>query len=192
MRNETESGGRTTFKDLLYLLKRCRSVEEAKGRNKEAKTSNFRHRKWWYKETNGKIQTRNSINEVIFPIKRRINHVDTISRQLKHKNIVEFKAAVHDVKNLAILVEFMEGGTLKTLLSNKSVKLSFSQQLQMAIDVAAGMVYLHGLSPPIIHRDLKPENLLLSKDLQLKISDFGSSAFSDQTKENKGTPFYMA
>ena len=37
--------GRTTFKDLLYLLKRCRSVEEAKGRNKEAKTSNFRHRK---------------------------------------------------------------------------------------------------------------------------------------------------
>ena len=45
----------------------------------------------------------------------------------------------------------------------------------IALGIARGMAYLHGHQPPVIHRDLKSQNILITKDYQAKIADFGIS-----------------
>ncbi|KAK9282036.1 hypothetical protein L1049_004948 [Liquidambar formosana] len=62
-------------------------------------------------------------------------------------------------------------------LSDKTKNaLSWKERLQIAVDVAHGLEYLHyGCKPPIIHRDVKSANILLNEDLQAKIADFGFS-----------------
>ncbi|GKV36588.1 hypothetical protein SLEP1_g44700 [Rubroshorea leprosula] len=76
----------------------------------------------------------------------------------------------------ALILEYMSNGNLKQHLSEKSKRvLIWIQRLQIALDVAYGLEYLHGRKPPIVHRDLKPDNILLNEYMQAKIADFGLS-----------------
>jgi serine/threonine protein kinase len=52
-------------------------------------------------------------------------------------------------------------------------QLDWSLRLQMAVDAARALQFLHQLSPPYMHRDVKSQNLLLTRDGRLKLSDFG-------------------
>lgn len=73
--------------------------------------------------------------------------------------------------------------------------LSFERKLQMAIDAARGMLYLHERTPKIIHRDLKTSNLLVDKDWNVKVADFGLSTVINTRQilfGNIGTVEYMA
>jgi hypothetical protein len=97
-------------------------------------------------------------------------------RTIRHPNIVMFIGAGQDDENCPFLVlEFMEGGTLLSLLKSDQEELTMSERLQFALDTAEGMEYLHTLQPPRIHRDLKSANLLLSRQRQVRIADFGSA-----------------
>ena len=58
----------------------------------------------------------------------------------------------------------------------------------MAAQTADAMVYLHALSPAIIHRDLKTHNVLLTRDMKVKLCDFGLVTCSVTAA---GTPAYM-
>ena len=50
------------------------------------------------------------------------------------------------------------------------------QRLQMALDTAQGMMFLHGQQPmPLVHRDLKSQNLLVSQNWTVKVADFGTA-----------------
>ncbi|PKI48073.1 hypothetical protein CRG98_031517 [Punica granatum] len=66
----------------------------------------------------------------------------------------------------------------------------------MALDIARGMNYLHHFNPPIIHRDLKSSNLLVDRNWNVKVADFGLSRLKHETflttKTGKGTPQWMA
>jgi serine/threonine protein kinase len=69
-----------------------------------------------------------------------------------------------------------------------------NEVIQLAIDVAQAMVYLH---PNIVHRDLKSQNVLLGADGTAKVCDFGIAKFKDRTfvstvNGQAGTPAYMA
>lgn len=94
-----------------------------------------------------------------------------------------------------VVVEYLPGGALKTfLIKNRRRKLAFKVVVQLALDLARGLSYLH--SEKIVHRDVKTENMLLDKNRTVKIADFGvarveASNPNDMTGET-GTLGYMA
>ena len=97
-------------------------------------------------------------------------------RTIRHPNIVMFVGAGQYDENCPFLVlEFMSGGALHSLLQNVEEELTRRECLQFALDTAVGMNYLHTLRPPRIHRDLKSANLLLSCTRQVRVADFGSA-----------------
>lgn len=94
-----------------------------------------------------------------------------------------------------VIVEYCPGGALKSyLIKNRRRKLAFKVVIQLAVDLARGLSYLH--SQKIVHRDVKTENMLLDKTRTVKIADFGvarleASNPNDMTGET-GTLGYMA
>ncbi|KAI7754080.1 hypothetical protein M8C21_009595 [Ambrosia artemisiifolia] len=94
-----------------------------------------------------------------------------------------------------VVVEYLPGGALKSyLIKNRRKKLPFKVVIQIALDLARGLSYLH--SQKIVHRDVKTENMLLDKTRTVKIADFGvarveASNPNDMTGET-GTLGYMA
>ncbi|GLU14405.1 hypothetical protein SLE2022_309790 [Rubroshorea leprosula] len=114
------------------------------------------------------------------------------------QNLVSVEGYCDEDGKEALILEYMSNGTLKQHLSEKSERvLIWIQRLHIALDVACGLEYLHGRKPPIVHRDLKPDNILLNKNMEAKIADFGlSRAFATEstshisTEHLAGTPGY--
>ncbi|XP_057504714.1 probable LRR receptor-like serine/threonine-protein kinase At1g05700 isoform X2 [Actinidia eriantha] len=99
--------------------------------------------------------------------------------RIHHKNLVSILGYCNDDTNMAVVYEYMAMGSLKKNLSEENSKiLTWKERLQIAVDAAHGLEYLHKhCKPSIVHRDLKPANILLDENLQAKISDFGMSIF---------------
>uniref|UniRef100_H3GYV8 Protein kinase domain-containing protein n=1 Tax=Phytophthora ramorum TaxID=164328 RepID=H3GYV8_PHYRM len=99
---------------------------------------------------------------------------------LEHPRIVHLVGVAWDSPNdLCALIEFMSGGDLRTLLNKYEAENRPSgftyEKVKIALHVAHALTYLHSLDPPVIHRDLKSKNILLSKELDAKLTDFGIS-----------------
>ncbi|KAM5129384.1 ankyrin repeat and protein kinase domain-containing protein 1-like [Mantella aurantiaca] len=75
-----------------------------------------------------------------------------------------------------LVMEYMPHGCLHSLINTftkKDVLVPWALRFQILHQVAIAMNFLHGLDPAIIHRDLKPQNVLLRKDLDVQLTDFG-------------------
>nr|XP_018680906.1 PREDICTED: probable LRR receptor-like serine/threonine-protein kinase At5g59680 [Musa acuminata subsp. malaccensis] len=114
--------------------------------------------------------------------------------KIYHRNLVSLVGYCMDGNCLALVYEYMKQGSLRDHLRVKAgcaKVLSWGQRLQIALDAAQGLDYLHkGCKPPIIHRDVKSSNILLSEELEAKIGDFGlSKSFhsDEQTYVSTGT-----
>ncbi|XP_011002844.1 PREDICTED: probable LRR receptor-like serine/threonine-protein kinase At1g05700 isoform X2 [Populus euphratica] len=116
-----------------------------------------------------------------------------------HRNLVSLVGYCNEQENMALVYEYMANGNLKDqLLENSTNMLNWRARLQIAVDAAQGLEYLHnGCRPPIVHRDLKSSNILLTENLQAKIADFGlSKAFATEGDSHvitvpAGTPGYI-
>jgi serine/threonine protein kinase len=116
----------------------------------------------------------------------------SLAGKLSHPHIAAIYDAVADEEGSYIVMEYVEGGTLEQhtkidnlLPINKTIEIVF--KCCKALDYA----HRHG----VIHRDIKPANVLLSKDTDIKISDFGAAltTASETTQVTGiGSPAYMS
>ncbi|WVO16092.1 hypothetical protein L204_103758 [Cryptococcus depauperatus] len=110
--------------------------------------------------------------------------------RVRHPFLVNLWGTFQDVNNLYMVMDFVAGGELFSLL-RKSQRFPNSVAKFYAAEVALALDYLHSLD--IIYRDLKPENLLLGADGHVKVTDFGFAKYvPDITWTLCGTPDYLA
>ncbi|OIT03666.1 PREDICTED: probable LRR receptor-like serine/threonine-protein kinase At3g47570 [Nicotiana attenuata] len=113
-----------------------------------------------------------------------------ILKNIRHRNLVKVLSACSSIdyegnEFKAIVYEYMDKGSLEEWLhfrpdqeTHEHKKLGFLQRLNIAIDVACALDYLHNdCQPPIIHRDLKPSNILLDENMIGHVGDFGLARF---------------
>lgn len=98
--------------------------------------------------------------------------------KVRHRHLVALLGYCLDGLEKLLVYEYMPQGTLSRHLFNwpeEGLKpLEWKKRLTIALDVARGVEYLHGLAhQSFIHRDLKPSNILLGDDMRAKVSDFG-------------------
>ncbi|GLJ15839.1 hypothetical protein SUGI_0261270 [Cryptomeria japonica] len=118
-----------------------------------------------------------------------------IMKKIHSSRIVQFEGAFEEGGNINFLLEYMDGGSLHSLLKlNKRMAVSFLARV--ARHVLEGLEYLQ--SENIVHRDIKPSNLLINLNpLQIKIADFGVSTIvselaCDIYNSSAGTCAYMS
>ncbi|KAL3520046.1 hypothetical protein ACH5RR_018195 [Cinchona calisaya] len=97
-----------------------------------------------------------------------------ILRNLRHRNMTKVISSCSNPDFRALLLEYMSNGSLEKWLHSDDHSLGLLQRLNIMIDVATALEYLHhGYSVPVIHCDLKPSNVLLDEDMVAHVSDFG-------------------
>ncbi|KAL5854024.1 hypothetical protein ACOSQ4_003826 [Xanthoceras sorbifolium] len=93
---------------------------------------------------------------------------------IRHRNLVKIISSCTNEDMKALVLEYMPNGSLAKYLYSNEFFLDILQRLNILIDVASGLEYLHfGYSIPIVHCDIKPSNVLLDQDMVGHLSDFG-------------------
>lgn len=90
--------------------------------------------------------------------------------RLSHPNIVNLYDAGQEGPLYYMVMEYVEGQTLKQRIHSKT-RLSAKEALQIAIQICNGLQHAH--SHGIVHRDIKPHNIMCSPDGRYKVADFG-------------------
>ncbi|MDR7566763.1 MAG: PASTA domain-containing protein [Armatimonadota bacterium] len=105
--------------------------------------------------------------------------------QLRHPNIVPVLESGSDRGVHFIVMEFVEGTDLKTLLRQRG-RLREEEAVRIAMEVCRALAYAHAQG--IVHRDVKPQNILVTRDGAVKVTDFGiARAATSATITEAGT-----
>jgi serine/threonine protein kinase/Tfp pilus assembly protein PilF len=117
-----------------------------------------------------------------------------LARQITHKNVCRMHDLHEEGKTLYITMEYVRGEDLKSLI-RRTEKLTVGKAVSIARQIAEGLAEAHKLG--VIHRDLKPHNIMIDRDGNAKIMDFGIArtlAGAGTTAQGViiGTPEYMS
>ena len=112
----------------------------------------------------------------------------TLTR-LRHPCVCAFIGTVLHRGRLAIVMEYLEGGSLNAFLqldkaAHQRRPIVLSMRMRIAREAASGLAFLH--ERRYVHRDVKPENILLTGDYHAKIADFGITS-GHENSGSKGT-----
>ncbi|KAK7294680.1 hypothetical protein RJT34_17570 [Clitoria ternatea] len=114
-----------------------------------------------------------------------------VLRSIRHRNLLKIITVISSVDHQgndfkALIFEFMSNGSLEDWLHpHKTMALTFIQRMNIAIDVACALEYLHHFcETPIVHCDIKPSNVLLDNDMVAHVGDFGLATFLFEESSN--------
>ncbi|KAG9391617.1 Protein kinase domain [Carpediemonas membranifera] len=117
-----------------------------------------------------------------------------ILQSCDHPNVVRYIGAYRDTNRLWIVLDYCEGNSLNDIMNLLEAPLEERQIAAVMRFALEGLVYIHSVYK--IHRDIKAGNILLSRDGQVKLADFGVSAQLTNTMARRntfvGTPYWMA
>eukprot|EP00756_Hemistasia_phaeocysticola_P013054 Hpha_TRINITY_DN15247_c6_g5::TRINITY_DN15247_c6_g5_i7::g.64913::m.64913 len=121
----------------------------------------------------------------------------TLMIALRHENVVSFLGCAVEGGHVLIVMEYLPGGSLQTMLRQFNGRIPTSCVKRYTRDMVTGLRFIH--TKRIVHRDLKPANVLLTIEGSCKLADFGASAelkaMSKDTESGEtgpvGTPYYM-
>lgn len=126
-------------------------------------------------------------------LRRRFRAESQAVAMLSHPNIVSVYDVSHSEDVEYIVMELIDGITLKEYMRKKGI-LEPSEVLDFTMQTAKALEHAH--SKGIIHRDIKPQNIMLLKDGMLKVADFGIASLDNDFEENKseavGSVHYIA
>ncbi|KAF8391185.1 hypothetical protein HHK36_023487 [Tetracentron sinense] len=129
-----------------------------------------------------------------------VNEIGMISA-LQHPNLVKLYGCCIEGNQLLLIYEYMENNSLARALFGREeyrLNLDWPTRCKICMGIARGLAYLHEESRlKIVHRDIKATNVLLDKDLNAKISDFGLAKLDEEENTHistriAGTIGYMA
>lgn len=114
-----------------------------------------------------------------------------LAGKLKHENIVSIFDANANTEISYVVMEYIEGDTLRTYCDRQNL-MPLTMVSRVMIDICKGLYFAHSMG--IIHRDIKPSNIMLNKQGIPKITDFGTSQMIDGTQPLGflGTTCYVA
>ena len=129
-------------------------------------------------------------------LRRRLLREAKSAGALAHPNIVTVFEMDEGGPLTYIVMEFIEGATLRDAMEGKD-RLETAEALRLLEQAAAGLDYAHARS--VVHRDVKPANIMITEDGTVKIADFGvAKVLSEatlaltQAGATVGTPHYMS
>jgi serine/threonine-protein kinase len=118
-----------------------------------------------------------------------------ILAHLEHPNIVRSLASTEVGGELVMVLEFLDGRTLRAVI-NAEGRLPWGEAIRIVAAIAGALAAAHGQEPPIIHRDLKPENIMVLEGGAVKVMDFGIAkvieALNQTNTQSVGTLQYMS
>jgi serine/threonine protein kinase/Tfp pilus assembly protein PilF len=117
-----------------------------------------------------------------------------LTRKISHKNICRMYHLSKEKDTYYLTMEYIEGESLRSMI-RMTKRLSLATSLHVAIQVCGGLEAAHRLG--VVHRDLKPQNILVDKNGNVRIMDFGIARAFRTKKETGtgvvlGTPEYMS
>ncbi|XP_004301882.1 PREDICTED: lysM domain receptor-like kinase 4 [Fragaria vesca subsp. vesca] len=123
--------------------------------------------------------------------------------KINHSNLIRLSGVCFNDGHWYLIYEYAANGPLSDWIyfeENDGKLLSWTQRVQIMLDVASGLDYLHSFTtPPHVHKDIKSSNILLDSDFRAKIADFGLARSADAqdghfslTNHIVGTLGYMA
>ena len=136
-------------------------------------------------------QNESQVREVL---ERFLREAETASR-LRHPNILRIigYGLAEDQLQPYIVMELVKGDSLRNYI-NGEININFLEKIEIIRQVAEALYVIH--SHDLYHRDVKPENIMVDKELNVKVTDFGFVRLPNseltQTLKVVGTPFYMA
>lgn len=154
----------------------------------EAATENFSDK---YKM--GASVYRGVLKGELLAIKKMSKVVDkevTLLQRINHFNLISLRGACENYGVFYLVYEFMENGSLKEWLQNKSCQKFqvWSYRIHIALDVAYGLHYLHNFTTPAyVHKDICSDNVLLDRDLRAKISNFSLARSAEREDSRKSS-----
>ncbi|KAJ3445319.1 protein kinase [Anaeramoeba flamelloides] len=122
----------------------------------------------------------------------RVKKEIAVQKILKHPNILRLFEVYESENNLFLVLEYISGGELFDYIVDQK-KIEQEEALKFFKQIIYGVEYIHSVS--ITHRDLKPENLLLDKNKNIKIADFGMARVMESQNLLKtpcGSPHYVS
>jgi serine/threonine protein kinase len=117
------------------------------------------------------------------------NEIEILSK-IHSPRFVNLLGFANDTKDRLLVVEFMSNGTLYDTLHSNSRPPNWGRRITMALQIAKAVDTLHSQNPPVIHRDIKSANVLIDRNFNARLGDFGLALMCgvDDDYRLKSTP----